>query len=99
MDDRAGLVTKVQIFNHSYDVRCSDPEYVQKLAELLDQKMNEVAELTPTVDTLKVAILAALNLADECLTARRELDLIDGDLSVRIERLIDRLTGVSDSSR
>jgi len=99
MDDNAGSVTKVQIFNHSYDVRSSDPEYVQKLAELLDHKMKEVAELTPTVDTLKVAILAALNLADECLTAQRELDQIDGDIAARVDRMIERLAGVSDSSQ
>lgn len=99
MDDRAGSVTKVQIFNHSYDVRSGDPEYVQRLAELLDQKMKEVADLTPTVDTLKVAILAALNLADECLTVRHELEQVDEDLTARVERMVERLSGLSVESR
>jgi cell division protein ZapA len=98
MDDRAGSVTKVQIFNHSYDVRSGDPEYVQKLAELLDQKMKEVAELTPTVDTLKVAILAALNLADECLTVRHELEQVNEDLTAQVERIVERLSGLSEES-
>ena len=98
MDTRTGSVTTVQIFNHSYDVRSSDPEYVQELARLLDRKMKEVAELTPTVDTLKVAILAALNLAGEYLAVRDELDRIDQDLGVRIGRLVERLTVLSKGS-
>lgn len=40
-------------------------EYIQKLARYLDTKMRAIAERTRTVDTLRVAMLAALNVADE----------------------------------
>jgi cell division protein ZapA len=40
-------------------------EYIEKLAQYLDTKMRSIAERTRTVDTLRVAMLAALNVADE----------------------------------
>jgi cell division protein ZapA len=40
-------------------------EYIEKLAQYLDGKMRSIAERTRTVDTLRVAMLAALNVADE----------------------------------
>ncbi len=42
-----------------------DPNYIQKLAKFLDAKMRSIAVRTHTVDSLRVAILAALNISDE----------------------------------
>lgn len=57
--------TPVEIFGEVYHVRGSDENgYLQGLADLVDRKMREVAELA-TGDTARIAILAALNLADE----------------------------------
>lgn len=42
-----------------------DPDYIQKLARFLDGRMRSIAQRTQTVDSLRVAILAALNIADE----------------------------------
>lgn len=58
--------TKVQIFGQTYSIQGDlDEAYVQKLAAYVDQKMRVIAEMTPIVDTQKVAILAALAIADE----------------------------------
>ena len=64
-------LTKVRILNQLYSIRSDDdPAYVRRLAEFVDEKLKQVSEATPSVDTLKVAILAALNIADELFRAR-----------------------------
>lgn len=63
--------TPVTIFGRTYHLRGhGDPEYLSLLATRVDEKMREVARTTGTADTLKVAILAALNLADDGLQGR-----------------------------
>ena len=63
---------KVQIFGQSYSIAGDlDPAYVQKLAALVDEKMHAIADATGTVDTQKVAVLAALSIADELNNAQR----------------------------
>jgi cell division protein ZapA len=65
--------TKVQIYGQIYTIQGDlDPAYVQKLAAYVDQKMHAIAEMTPTVDTQKVAMLAALAIADELHSLRTE---------------------------
>ena len=57
---------RVVIYDQEYFMRGDlNQEYIQKLAQYLDAKMRSIAERTRTVDTLRVAVLAALNLADE----------------------------------
>lgn len=55
----------VEIYDQSYRLRASDPAYIEKLAIAVDAKMRAVAAHGRTVDSLRVAVLAALNLADE----------------------------------
>ena len=65
-----GAVTSVSIYGRTYQLRGNeDGDYLVQLAALVDEKMRDVAEATGTADTLKVAILAALNVADEYLQA------------------------------
>jgi cell division protein ZapA len=64
---------KVQIFGQTYAIRGElDDRYVQKLAAYVDAKMNTIADATATVDTQKVAVLAALAIADELHSIQRE---------------------------
>ncbi len=57
---------RVEIYDQEYHMKeALDPEYIRKLARFLDAKMRSIAERTHTVDSLRVAILAALNIADE----------------------------------
>jgi cell division protein ZapA len=63
---------KVQIFGQTYTIHGElDPAYVQKLASYVDEKMSAIADATSTVDTVKVAVLAALAIADELHTSQR----------------------------
>jgi len=64
---------KVQIFGQTYAIRGQlDERYVQKLAAYVDAKMKAIADSTATVDTQKMAILAALAIADELHSVQRE---------------------------
>jgi len=65
----------VEIFGQTYAVKAGDdPAYVEKLAAFVDGEMKGVSRASGAVDSLRVAVLAALNLADECHRLRREAD-------------------------
>ena len=72
-DAQQGSV-RVEIFDQAYNLRGSDPEYILKLAEYVDAKMRAVAEATNTIDTVRLAVLAALNIADEYHLLKRTQD-------------------------
>jgi len=64
---------KVQIFGQTYSIRGElEEKYVQKLARFVDEKMHAIASATATVDTQKVAVLAALAIADELHSMQRD---------------------------
>lgn len=63
--------TAVTIYGQTYHLRGSDePGYLVDLASFVDRRMREVVEATGTADSQRVAILAALNIADDYLQAR-----------------------------
>lgn len=57
--------TTVSIYDQVYHLRGQNPDHIHEIAELVDSKMRAVAAHGRTVDSLRVAVLAALNLADE----------------------------------
>jgi cell division protein ZapA len=89
----SGVVT-VEIGGGRYPIRSGlDPAYVAELAAYVDQKVRAATEAAPTTDLLSVAILVALNIADECFRARQQQNSADGDLqerALRLEQLVDR---------
>ena len=63
---KTGDGIRVDIYDQQYTIRGDlDQEYIQELAKYLDGKMRTIAERTRTVDSLRVAVLAALNITDE----------------------------------
>jgi cell division protein ZapA len=72
----------VEIYDQVYHLRGTDPAYIQQLAHIVDAKMRAVSALGNTVDSLRVAVLAALNIADEFQTLRDRYDSLAGSLSV-----------------
>lgn len=90
----------VKIYNQTYYVRSGgDAEYIRRLADFVDQRMREVFDQTPTVDTLKVAILAALTLADELLTARSNVEALNQEVSEGSTRMLELLEPLLQSNR
>lgn len=88
-------VVEVKIYNQTYYIRGEgDSEYIQQLAAYVDRRMKEVAAGTMTADSLRVAILAALNIADELYKIRRKLEQLDytiGERSNEYAQLLDNL--------
>ena len=91
--DDASRVVHVEIHGAQYPIRSAlDPAYVAQLAAYVDQKMRAASRETSAADSLKVAVLAALNIADECFRAREEGSARRNDLHARtreLERLLD----------
>jgi cell division protein ZapA len=85
---------RVEIYDQPYNLRGTDAEYILKLAEFVDAKMRSVAEQTSTVDSLRLAVLAALNIADEYHLLKKRYDSIASDYRKRA----DMLAGVLDEA-
>lgn len=87
--------TDVEIFGSSYHVRGDkDPQLLQELAEHVDQTMRDIAQQVSTVDTAKIAILAALNIADELFQSRKQQEGERVEIQDKVTRLAERLEGV-----
>lgn len=85
---------RVEIFDQGYNLRGSDPDYIMKLAQYVDGKMRAVAEQTATIDSARLAVLAALNIADEFHVLKRKYDTVAGDLDQRAHSLSSALDEV-----
>lgn len=76
----AGAVV-VEIYDQIYQLRGTDAEHIQRLAAVVDAKMRAVSAHGATVDSLRVAVLAALNIADELMSLRARFDSLHGSLN------------------
>ena len=84
--------TEVEIFGQTYNVRGEgDPNYLTELARFVDSRMREVAAEVATVDPMKIAILAALNIADEFSRYRRQREDAAGVWIEKTEEISNRL--------
>ncbi len=65
----------VEIFNQEYIVKGNeDPEYIEMLAAYVDRRMRMITQRNHHLSTTKVAVLAALNLADELNKLQEDYD-------------------------
>jgi cell division protein ZapA len=92
--DAQNASVRVEIFDQAYNLRGSDPEYILKLAEYVDSKMRAVAEATNTIDTVRLAVLAALNIADEYHLLKKRQDGGTTDYQKRAHLLANALDEV-----
>ena len=88
-----GRVVAVEIAGQRYPIRSSlDPEYVARLATYVDEKMRAAADSSPSGDSMRLAVIAALNVADELFRAQQRQSACDGalnDRALRLERIVD----------
>jgi cell division protein ZapA len=96
-------VVSVEIGGQRYPIRSTlDAAYVAELAAYVDEKMGLAARESTTGDTLKVAVLAALNIADELFRARSAEGTVNTHWrrkAEELERLVDEVIGVASSER
>ena len=91
MPDKPNLV-HVEIFGQSYAVRAgNDPGYVERLAAYVDGQMQEISRASGAVDAERVAVLAALNIADECLRLRGQVEEAQKVARARADKLVREL--------
>ena len=83
---------RVEIFGNEYFVKADaqvEVDHVNELAKFVDKKMREIATTTSVVSTAKVAILAALNIADELSALRKEQkEVAQKDVEDRLQKLV-----------
>jgi cell division protein ZapA len=101
LDTASTPTIRVEIYNQTYNIRSDgDSEYITQLAEFVDARMREISSGTLTVDSLKVAILAALHIADELHRLKRLHEQADSQLASRsaeCAEMLDRLLKVRTS--
>ena len=86
----------VKIYNQIYTIRAGDgdTDRTMRLAALVDQRMREIAQGALTADSLKLAILAGITIADELDKANAKFEELNQDLAARSAEcsdLLDRL--------
>jgi cell division protein ZapA len=80
---------KIEIYDQVYNVNSGQSdEYLRGLAAYVDAKMHDISEATHIADSLKVAVLAALNIADELFTLRERQNQIEGPLRKRVQKCV-----------
>jgi cell division protein ZapA len=89
-------VITVEIAGQRYPIRSAlDERYVTELAAYVDQKMRAASDSAPSSDMLGLAVLVALNIADEFFRERNQQQphaTASSDLNeraVRLERIVD----------
>jgi cell division protein ZapA len=89
------LVIPIEICGQRYPIRTTlDPEYVARLAAYVDERMRAASDVAPTGDLVRLAVLTALNIADELFRYRETMSARDGELAERaleLEELLDRV--------
>ena len=100
MDHPTGRVVSVEIHGQQYPIRSQlDAAYVAELAAYVDEKMRLALTETPSGDTLKLAVLAAINIADEYFRARDEDERRQSTVADRagaLERMVDLALGLAE---
>src|SRR5215472_13379504 len=96
--DASNNSVRVEIFDQAYNLRGSDPDYILKLAGYVDAKMRAVSEQTHTVDTARLAVLAALNIADEFHLLKRRSENGSSEYVQRAQHLSRILDEVLDDA-
>jgi cell division protein ZapA len=98
-ENSAAQSITVNIYDNAYQLRGTDLAHIQKIADIVDSKMRAVAQHGTTVDSLRVAVLAALNIADEMLTMQQRYDGMAGRLNqaeTSVKSRADNLSGLLD---
>ena len=91
----------VRILDKEYQVACASEERTDLLdsAEILNSKMLEIRDSGRVVGLDRIAVMAALNMANDLLHAQARDRLIEGDLSGRLKNISDRVENVLGTSQ
>lgn len=89
---RSSTGTQIQIFGQIYHLRGGDdPEYARRVARHVDERMSAIADQMATADSFRVAVLAALHIADEFLRLKDRHDRYKAQVTAKSDRLVSLL--------
>lgn len=87
MADKPALV-HVEIFGQTYALKAgNEPGYVERLAAHVDKEMREISRMGGAVDSVRIAVLAALNIADEAFRLQNEADKVQALANAKAGKL------------
>jgi cell division protein ZapA len=96
MAEKPNLVP-VEIFGQTYTVRAgADPGYIESVAAHVDQQMRDMSRTSGAVDSVRIAVLAAMNIADELFRLRSQVRSGGGELQTRARALARELASALD---
>ena len=83
---------RVSIYGQSYNIKGdASPEYIQQLAEYVNDRMEDVGSCINTSNSLQIAILAALNIADEYFQLKSINTGVEGAVENKAREIISLL--------
>ena len=91
MEDEQKSLVRVSIFGHEYTVKApANPEYIKEVAEYVSKRMKEVEKgLASDQSISRIAILTAMNIADELFSKKKSLSTNTVDIEDRVQSLVD----------
>ena len=91
----------IKILEKEYQIACPASERAALLdsAELLNRKMREIRDTGKVIGLDRIAVMAALNMANELLRSRSRGDFVEGDAKLRLQAMRERVEGALQSNR
>ena len=91
--------TQIQILGQTYHIQGgSDPTQTREAAEVVDQKMGVIASKLRAPDGYRIAVLAALHLADEYISLRRKLETLESQVESKSRHIAELLDEIESDS-
>ncbi len=85
-------LVEIKVFGQTYTVKTdAEEDYIQEVARYVNDKMEEVLKKTKSVSTLNVAILAALNIADDLLKEKEKRTALLREVAAKSKDLVDKI--------
>jgi len=91
----------IKILEKEYQISCpaSERAALMDSAELLNGKMREIRDTGKVIGLDRIAVMAALNMANELLRSRSTGELLEGDAKLRLQAMRERVEGALQTSR
>jgi cell division protein ZapA len=85
-------LVEIKVFGQTYTVKTdAEEDYIQEVAKYVNEKMEEVLKKTKSVSTLNVAILTALNIADDLLKEKEKGSALLREVEAKSRDLIEKI--------
>jgi len=91
----------IKILEKEYQISCPASERAALLdsAEMLNRKMREIRDTGKVIGLDRIAVMAALNMANELLRSRSRGEMLEGDAKLRLQAMRERVEGALQSGR